>query len=68
MSSPQFDREVSAKSVAMGSLGAVRVLAGFRLPPCPYSGHRGTDWRLASGGPLVCGVCHPPAPQLEVVR
>jgi hypothetical protein len=29
--------------------------------PCPYAGHRARDWTPASGGPAVCGVCHPPA-------
>jgi hypothetical protein len=25
------------------------------------------DWWCVLGGPLVCGVCHPPAPGLEVL-
>jgi hypothetical protein len=35
---------------------------------CPYDHHRPTDWRLAEGHIAVCGVCHPPAAGLEVVR
>ena len=36
--------------------------------PCPYPDHRETDWRLVSGGPVACGVCHPPARGLDVER
>jgi hypothetical protein len=43
---------------------AVPLLAGDGAA-CPYDGHRLTDWRLA-GGPVVCGVCHPPAAGLDV--
>lgn len=35
---------------------------------CSYPAHRGEDWKLASGGPVVCGVCHPPARGLKVER
>ena len=28
--------------------------------PCPFPGHRGSEWR-GDGGRLICGVCHPPA-------
>ena len=35
--------------------------------PCSYATHRGADWMLEEGGPVVCGVCHPPAPGLAVV-
>jgi hypothetical protein len=34
--------------------------------PCRYQRHRRTDWQLRAGGPVVCGVCHPPAPGLDV--
>lgn len=34
--------------------------------PCIYIRHRDTDWRLAEGGPVVCGVCHPAPPQMAV--
>lgn len=27
---------------------------------CPYPFHRPTDWRVGDG-PIVCGICHPPA-------
>jgi hypothetical protein len=36
--------------------------------PCPYPDHRPSDWRLTAGGPLVCGVCHPPATGLDVTH
>lgn len=41
-----------------------------RVDGCPYPAHRdlGTDWRLAEGGPVVCGVCHPPVKGLDVVK
>jgi hypothetical protein len=35
--------------------------------PCGYPGHRGEEWRLATGGSTVCGRCHPPAKGLHVV-
>jgi hypothetical protein len=43
------------------------------LTPCPMPAHRPSDWRLRSGpgraaGPVVCGVCHPPAPGLNIAR
>jgi hypothetical protein len=38
------------------------------LEPCPYSEHRSSDWVLAAGGPIVCGVCHVPAADLELIR
>jgi hypothetical protein len=42
-------------------------VAGFLSgEPCPYPRHRGVDWRLSAGGPVVCGVCHPPADGLSV--
>lgn len=28
---------------------------------CAYAAHAGRGWRLASGGPWFCGICHPPA-------
>lgn len=47
---------------ALAAVGAVQTGA------CAYPRHRGSDWRLAAGGPLVCGVCHPPAPGLDIVN
>lgn len=35
---------------------------------CPYGAHRSSDWAIADGGPIVCGVCHPPACADEVLR
>lgn len=67
MPSPQFDREVAGKALAMGSMGAVRALEGQRFEACPYPGHRPSDWRSVAGGPVVCGVCHPPACEHELV-
>lgn len=67
MPSPQLDREITAKGTARSSSGAVDLaleLVG-ELPACPYDRHRSTDWRLAEGGPVVCGICHPPAPGLD---
>jgi hypothetical protein len=46
-------------------LAAVPLLAGDGAA-CPYQDHRRTDWRLCAGGPVVCGVCHPPAAGLDV--
>jgi hypothetical protein len=53
------------------AIGLQRVLAAVDLrlcsdDPCPYDVHRATDWRLRAGGPVVCGVCHPPAAGLDV--
>ena len=36
--------------------------------PCPYLGHRSSDW-LNDAGRWVCGICHPPlmpVPELMV--
>lgn len=69
MASPTFDREISNRAAARSSMGALAcVPAGFEIGPCPYCAHRGDDWQLASGGPMVCGVCHPPAPGLDIRR
>ncbi len=64
MSSPKFDAEIRAKGVARSSFGALAALGGSNpdAPPCPYPGHRPSDWRRTDGGSVVCGVCHPPAP------
>ena len=35
--------------------------------PCPFAVHRGQDWCLQAGGPVVCGVCHPAARGLLIV-
>jgi hypothetical protein len=40
---------------------AERLGFGANAAPCPYPAHRGRDWRRRDGGPLICGVCHPPA-------
>jgi hypothetical protein len=30
------------------------------MPPSGYTAHRAVgDWRLATGGPWVCSICHP---------
>jgi len=66
MGSEQLNREIAAKVAARSSPGlAAAALALGRLPTCPYPAHRETDWRLGDG-PLVCGVCHPPAPGLDM--
>lgn len=49
-----------------GAVAGGRVRTEAPLEPCPYPHHRGADWRLASGGPIVCGICHPPAAGLDV--
>lgn len=35
----------------------------MKAQPCGYPAHRdlGKDWQLKTGGPVVCGACHPPA-------
>lgn len=66
MPSPKFDQEIRGKGIARSSMGALAALGDIQLPVCPYDRHRLHDWRLAAGGPVVCGVCHPPAPGLEV--
>lgn len=48
--------EVVATSVPTGTIAA-----------CPYPRHRRADWRLAAGGPVMCGLCHPPAEGLTTV-
>lgn len=60
MGSEQMDREVAAYVRARSSM-ATLLFTGAE--PCPYPGHRDSDWRLP-GGRFVCGVCHPPAPGL----
>lgn len=37
-------------------------------PPCGHRRHRSTDWMLPDVGMAVCGVCHPPATGLAVLR
>lgn len=49
-------------------LARVSLGGGVLRAPCPYRHHRATDWRLTAGGPVVCGVCHPPAAGLDVTR
>jgi hypothetical protein len=41
---------------------------GASNTPCPYERHRPTDWRLAVGGAVTCGVCHLPVVTLDIVR
>ena len=64
MASPKFDAEIAAKGVARSSMAATRLsslLRGGADVVCPYPRHRSTDWQRRGGGPVVCGVCHPPA-------
>lgn len=35
--------------------------------PCRIAKHAGSAWRKASGGPIVCGQCHPPVPGIEAI-
>lgn len=66
MGSEQVDREVTAKGVARSSFGALAALGDHQWAPCPHAAHRPTDWRRADGGPLTCGICHPPAAGVPV--
>lgn len=61
MTSPKFNAEVTAKGVARSSSSAARISALFADQACPYPRHRESDWQPLAGGPLVCGICHPPA-------
>lgn len=68
MSSPAFDREIASTAAKRSSMGALTALGEIDWAPCPYPAHRASDWRLRGGGPVTCGVCHPPAsPRLNVV-
>jgi hypothetical protein len=67
------DRD-SLVALLVSAFDAVEVPAQHRLrstgvgaDPCGYPSHRGEEWRLATGGPTVCGQCHPPAEGLHVV-
>lgn len=68
MSSPKFDREVAATAAKRSSFAALAVLGDrSSAPPCPYRSHRSSDWRRRDGGPVTCGVCHPPAPNVPAI-
>jgi putative DNA primase/helicase len=57
------NRLYDAKKPKAANLASLRA----RDPsPCPYEHHRPSDWRLADGGPRVCGICHPPAAGIDV--
>jgi hypothetical protein len=66
------DREFAnhvARRQAAGDWAAERLPAD--APACVRPNdetHRASDWRLADGGQWVCGVCHPPAPALDIER
>jgi hypothetical protein len=56
------DRLYDAKEAKAANVASLRA----RDPsPCPYERHRPSDWRLADGGPRVCGICHPPAAGID---
>jgi putative DNA primase/helicase len=56
------DRLYDAKTPKAANTASLRA----RDPsPCPYERHRPSDWRLADGGPRVCGICHPPAAGID---
>lgn len=61
-----LDRERETAVRIRSSLKVAERL-GIKLDgaPCPYVRHRGTDWRRP-GGPLTCGICHPPAPGVPI--
>lgn len=62
MGSEQINRETARAKETRSSMGALDwLLALGPLPPCPYTHHRPTDWRLDDGHPWACGFCHPPA-------
>lgn len=41
---------------------------GLRPADCPYPRHRSSDWHKPGSTYVVCGICHPPVPGLDVVR
>lgn len=68
MSAARLQAEMAATASKRSSFGALRVLGiNDNAPACPYPGHRESDWRLRRGGPVQCGVCHPPVATLDVV-
>jgi hypothetical protein len=54
-----------ATALAEGPLGLLR---GLPAPVCRYEHHRPTDWRPRGSVVRVCGICHPPAEGLDIVR
>lgn len=68
MTSPKFEAEVRGKGIARSSMSALALTSHGRRPPCLYPAHRPTDWRRDGGGPLTCGVCHPPAPGVPIAE
>jgi len=47
--------------------GRLASLSSAALAPCPYPRHRPSDW-VTPIGPLVCGICHPPAAEFDGIR
>lgn len=56
-----------ASTLARAEAAALSSIGAGPARPCPYQHHRKSYWRLAAGGPTVCGVCHTAAPGLEIV-
>ena len=46
--------------VTLAAAPVTRTITGSATG-CPYPRHRGFEWSKADGGPIVCGICHPPA-------
>lgn len=59
---------INGEAAALQRFGGAVMAYASSSSVCPYPGHRGRDWRLAAGGPVVCGVCHPPARGLAVIE
>lgn len=77
MSAGRLQAERAAAAGKRSSFGALRAIGINDNPPaCPYPGHRETDWTRADGTGATrngrpigqCGICHPPAAGLDVVR
>lgn len=69
MSAARLQAEMAATAAKRSSFGALRALGVNPDPPaCPYPQHRPSDWRLRAGGPVQCGVCHPPVDGLDIVE
>jgi hypothetical protein len=54
--------DAAVLAALVDAFDAVEIRPAGSHAPCPYGAHRPSDWRAADGGPVVCGVCHPPAP------
>jgi hypothetical protein len=61
----QAEHQLTDADALIGKIARAFDATEVAVPPCERHGHAGREWRLASGGQWVCGVCHPPS--LEVI-